>query len=725
MTDSVDDDEFLAIFRTEAAERVDAFAQGLDALAQRPSLGEGRQLVQHCFRTAHNLKGAARLAGVTAIEDVAHAAEDLLAVLRDAEALPDDDALRALERALVVIDRLSRGERGLEAEIDEVVAGLRALGPVAATRQPQESEARAPGSTPVADTGDEAAEPDAKDGLEPREGGASQASVRVTVARLDAVMSRVGELITVRSRLQGEHDELQAALRRAKDVVRKESIGEVTAVTSALGSLETSLAHARRGLRELAQLSDELNSAVKRVRMLPLATHAPMWRQVVRETAQALDKPVRLHVEVGDLELDKHVLDEIRDPVMHLLRNAIDHGIEPVGERERRGKAAQGNVWIRARMVDSLARLEVRDDGRGLDLARIGQRAVERGLLDAAQLDGASPQRLAELLFQPGFSTAADVSRLSGRGVGLDVVRQRAEELGGAADIVVEASADGLCVRLTLPVSLASLSVLEARAGQHIYAFPVESVERTVRVSAEQVEVMAGQVIARADDGEPLVIRRLAQLMGQRASVEGNSFTVVVVRRGGSRLGLAVDELMSEERIIAKRLPWNLRSVSGVSSAFVGGDGSVILIVNVPELFDMEPGEQAAPRAAAERTEVRTPRLLVVDDSVTSRTLQKNIFVAAGYEVVTATNGQEGWDLLQHEAIDLVLADVEMPVMTGIELTRRIRASQRFKELPVVIITSLGSEADIQAGADAGADEYVVKGRFNQRELLEAVARLV
>jgi chemotaxis protein histidine kinase CheA/CheY-like chemotaxis protein len=403
----------------------------------------------------------------------------------------------------------------------------------------------------------------------------------------------------------------------------------------------------------------------------------------------------------------------------------VAHGIEEPEERRRVGKPAVGQVVVRATTRGAMAGLEVSDDGRGVDPHKIGEEAVRRGLWVADELSRADAKQILDLLFAPGFSTATTTDRVSGRGVGLDVVRRRVDELDGTVTIG-KPTLGGATFVLSVPVSHVSLSGLLVAAGRQTYALPVEHVERTLRVDSRSIESVDGAPIARSDRHEPLRLYWLATLMQRKRGVDPLQLTAVEVKLNGRRYGLVVDEVIGEEKFVAQRLPPYLKALPGFQGALVLGDGSLALVLDIPELVASLPKRTDNTMGLAQHTvSRRAPTVLVVDDSLTSRTLVHNFLKTAGYEVKVAVDGAEAWQAIKSTEVDLVIADVEMPNVDGIELTRRIRADEALNNTPVIIVSSLGSPEDIARGAAAGADDYVVKGEFDQRVLLEAISRLI
>jgi CheY-like chemotaxis protein len=452
-------------------------------------------------------------------------------------------------------------------------------------------------------------------------------------------------------------------------------------------------------------------------------------------------KDVRLVLTGQDVELDTRVLDAVADSLRHLVTNAVDHGCEPPAARLQAGKPAQATVSVAARAAGSTVVIEVRDDGRGVDESRLREVAVARGAI--APDSAATGSALLQVLFSPGFSTRDEVTQTSGRGVGLDVVRTVVEDLSGTIEAHAEPGR-GTTFTMSLPVTLGVLRCLVARVGDDRYALPVTAVIETLGLAGADTHEVAGvPVIVR--EGRAMPVVDLGTVLGVPGQREPRA--VVVVQHGGAgeMLAFAVDELEGESEMVVKELGTFLGRLPIVAGATIDGDGSVVLVLDVREIAvgqltgakvaGLDSGHKAAPRTTAATRPGRSgvpaqrgvgrPRVLVVEDSVGVRELQRVILEGAGYDVTTAVDGLDGASRLRDEPVDLVLSDVEMPGMDGFTLTRTIRATRGWEDVPVVIMTSRGDEADQRAGLDAGASAYLLKSQFDQAELIDTVRRLL
>jgi chemotaxis protein histidine kinase CheA len=491
--------------------------------------------------------------------------------------------------------------------------------------------------------------------------------------------------------------------------------------------------------RDLRSRSEDAAARLARVRdgamglaMVPVHRVVAGFPALVREVATVTGKEVSLVIEGADVELDVRVLDGVADALRHLVTNAVDHGCEPPQERMAAGKPRRATVTVAARQAGSTVVIEVADDGWGIDDEALRSAAVRHGLggADVASLSGAALHRV---LFVPGFSTRTDVTETSGRGVGLDVVRTAVEGLGGSVDVENRSGA-GTRFVLTLPVTLGVVRCLVVRVGQERYAVPLGGVLETVSMADLDVHEIAGSlVVARDDDTIPLA--DLGEVLGVRGSRSPRA--VVLARLTGEPVAWSVDEVEGEREVVVKPLGDFLGQVPGTSGATIDDDGSVLLLVDLRELaarWAASPLPSAVPNLATADEQSRDvrrasgegrARVLVVEDSIGVRELQRTILEGAGYDVVTAVDGLDGAGRLDQAPVDLVLSDVEMPGMDGFTLTRTIRKTRGWENVPVVIMTSRGDDADKRAGLDAGCDAYLLKSEFDQHALVDTVRRLV
>jgi chemotaxis protein histidine kinase CheA len=714
-----DDPELLATFRAEVEERVASLSAGLLQLESHPS---PRQVIGGLFRDAHTVKGSARMLGLDGVLQVAHRCEDLLGGLRDGRLTVRRDIIDLL---LAACDGITSAMPGLEEPVPE--EHLAALAAALDAAIAGENPVTVPQWVCVVD------EPADDDDRRVRGGD----SVRVATEKVYELLDIVGEAELDARRIERASVVLDALgveqtrwLRSLRDGMKDgDNTADTALALNRLVSVADQLAAATRDIRELVDAAHgrlaQVRDGAMGLAMVPVRRVVAGLPRVVRDVAADTGKDVRLRLVGEDVELDKQVLDGVSDALKHLVVNAVDHGCETPAQRLAAGKPAQATVTVAARASGGTVVLEVSDDGAGIDEDTLRAAAIARGLLPSDST--VSGHALLRMLFLPSFTTAEEVTERSGRGVGLDVVHAAVEALGGAVDL---RSTPGLgtTFTLTLPVTLGVLRCLIARIGDERYALPVPGIVESISLKDATVHALAGA---------PVVVRHGTTLplldLGAALDVPGDreAKAAVVVRHADRQVAWAVDGLDGELELVVKDLGPFFGRLPLVSGATIDGDGSVVCLVDLRELMTdgAAPAQVSAPSIAeptAQREPVgRRPRVLVVEDSVGVRELERVILEGAGYDVVTAVDGLDGAARLKDDPADLVVSDVEMPGMDGFALTRTIRRTRGWEQVPVIIMTSRGSEDDQRAGLEAGASAYLLKTEFDQNQLVETVRRLV
>jgi two-component system chemotaxis sensor kinase CheA len=769
--------QVLAVFQEEQAEHRQAIGELLLELERDPDHPQRQTLLDQLFREAHSLKGGARAAGQHAVEQVAHRIEDVLSEVRRG-ALPLTPKLcDPIYAALDAIGALiSQGAADPPAALAPFASLLETLAHAA------ESASGAPiaGTSSLAGGGNGSHMADQHPPNSEALSLPTETTIRIGTVVLDTLLNEIGELMTcslrsaqhvrevrhlaeqterwrrtwrrarplyarVQERAQAfrpsvhyldDRDELPAvAATSIRDPETAVLLNALKEASSLIANLDQQLTQHGQQIAEsstrLAAVSARMHTQVRRARMLPLATIFGQIRLQVREMARAAGKQVVFDVDDGGAVADRPVLERLRDVIIHLVRNAVDHGIEAPDVRVACGKAPEGTITVRAEVTGDRLGLTLADDGTGLDLVAIRRRALSGGRVSEADLARMEEPELVQLIFLPSFSTKETVSTLSGRGVGLDIVRSHIERTHGRVD-VQSSLGQGCRFSISVPLSLTSMHSLLLRVGASLYAIPLDAVQRIVSIEPHDVQTLEGRA-ALILDGRPLPLVPLGALLGSAPPNAGRPESVLrlalVLGSGERQIAGLVDDVLSEQELVTYRLPALLQEVHFIAGASILADGSVVPILDVVDIMDGALGAHHVSDFVRDpATPRRSPTVLVVDDSLTTRTLEKNILEAAGYQVRLATDGLEALQMLDQlidDGCDLLLSDVDMPRLNGFELTAQVRASARFKHLPIVLVTSLDTPADRERGIVAGADDYIVKRSFEQQTLLETIARLI
>lgn len=759
------DGEFLkrlrATFRVEAEEHIRAISSGLIELEKTPTTERRAELIETVFREAHSLKGAARSVNLRDIESVCQPLEGAFAALKRREIALSPALCDLFHQAADTIAQLisvADGERTLSdrARTRELI---RQLGNVLqGASRPGKPEEAAPVAeappieiTPALLARKEETTPQ---GLPAKETPALVETVRIPTAKLDPLLLQAEELILANmaaGQRSIEWREFNRELVSWKTESTKWKDRQLTpaapvlseflklheARLNALQSRVAAVAEtAERDQRAVMRLVDDHLEAMKQVLMLPITTLVEVFPKLVRDLAHDQDKEVDLVIRGAELEIDKRILEELKDPLIHLLRNCVDHGIRKPEERTRRNKPARGTIMLsfgarNGRQVEIL----VSDDGTGIDLDQVRAAAIKADIVSPEAAGKFDPQTILSLIFQSGITTSPIITDISGRGLGLAIVREKTEKLGGAVSVDSRINV-GTTVRLILPLTLATFRGVLARAGEQVFVLPTINVERVLRVSPGEIKTVENRETLQVD-GHVLSAVRLGDALGLPVRNNGSSAVrvpvatanhvpVVVLAFADKRIAFLVDEVLDEHQVLVKGLGRQLRRVRNIAGATVLGTGQVVPVLNVPDLMKSAVRTAGTVRAAAiGKSQERTGTILVAEDSITSRTLIKNILETAGYRAATAVDGADAFMQVRSGEFDLVVSDVDMPRMSGFELTARIRADKKLGELPVVLVTALESREDRERGIEAGANAYIVKSSFDQSNLLEVIKRLI
>jgi two-component system chemotaxis sensor kinase CheA len=578
-----------------------------------------------------------------------------------------------------------------------------------------------------------------------------QATIRIRTHQLDSLLNMISEVVISQIKADQHALELRSMHSAVSDIWQvwgrvKATAAELAVDGDGLGAqlvddistLDGLLSDHRRDVSTLSKNYQEDTSRTSTVvsdlqeqgmqlRMLPVSTIFNTFPRAVRDLAKQFRKEVDLIIEGGETELDKKVLEEINDPLIHIMRNAVDHGIETPAVRAKAGKPAAGTVRLGARQEGDHIVIEISDDGAGIDPARVKAAAIRKGYITEAEAESMSDREATYLIFESGFSTAAIITEISGRGVGMDVVRQFiVEKLKGSLDVESHLG-EGTTFRLTIPLTLAIIRALMLRVGGRTFAVPTASIEETLRAASEDILKAEGREVIRRQR-RTIALVRLGDILGIEHELQpGGKIPIAVIGFSGHRMGFVVDSFIGEQQIVIKTLGTHLRRVENIAGVTVLGAGDIIVILNVPDLMN-----NARSRSGMRAKEVRgqvhegPKHILICEDSFTTRELERSIFEAAGYDVEVAMDGAQGLSKLrQGLQVDAVVTDVQMPNMTGFELTRAIKNDPALDQLPVIIVTSLERDEEKTEGIEAGADAYITKSVFNQDTLLETVERLI
>lgn len=780
--------KLLSTFRVEAEEHIGAMSAGLIELEKAATAEGRRKIIEIIFREAHSLKGAARAVNAREIEKICQAQESIFAAFKREEIAPAPELLDTL---LQTVDLLGNLLSFLEAEpaandrkrITELIRQLQSiLDTQAVAAKAQEPNVSSPllesylaedeGLKKVGESLNQPSVPEGDSAIlrtiqTREEKPIGPQTVRISTTKLDSLLLQSEELLssklTARQHV-AELGEVGAALavwkkkwsrvqselrsiRQSADGKRAlDGQGQADSKfklliefldwnSTFLRSLETELTEliksAEQDQRSLGSMVDHLLEDMKKVLMVPSSSLLEVFPKLVRDISRDRGKEVELVMQGGEIEIDRRILEEIKDPLIHLIRNSVDHGIEKPDERARKGKPRPGTVALTVTQKGgSEVELCVSDDGAGLNLRKVRSAAVKSGLVSQEELDRLNEREALELIFRSGISTSPIITDISGRGLGLAIVQEKVEKLGGTLSLESQPDA-GMTFRIRLPMTLATFRGILVRVDQHLFVLPTANVKRVLRVKEEEAKTVENRRTIHFEE-QLIALVRLGDVVGLPAQYMADDFPafapVVVLGSAEKRIAFVVDEILDEREVLVKSLGKQLLRVRNIAGATVLSTGKVVPILNVSDLIESALKATAPPVRTGAATKIEADKrkaILLAEDSITARTLLKNILKSAGYEVKTAVDGADALTELKAGDFDLLVSDIDMPRMNGFDLTAKIREDKKLAELPVVLVTSLDTREDRERGMDVGANAYIVKSSFDQSNLLETVRRMI
>ncbi len=741
---ALDIKKFTARFVEEARDHINRLNDGLAQLDAGPCDVE---LINTVFRSAHTIKGSSRMLKLAGVTDTAHHLEEVLVQLRSASLTYDATLGHLLHRAVDalagLVDAIANdGDPQLLPGADPQLCAELALAaqPKRECSMPGATGSTAPptpgGGLSGMDTSMAAAVHAPVASVAAPSAAAAAASlsppaapepvlkaaetVRIRLDKLDELVKLMGEVVSSHAALRQRLADAQALARACAD-----------------GPIGTALHDYALALSDDVQAQEslmvELHDTTLRMRMLPLAIVFEPASRLVREMARSVGKEVQCLVSGADYELDRQMIDKLADPIIHLIRNSIDHGLESPAQRQDAGKPAQGQLRLCARADSGWMVVEVSDDGAGIPIERVREKAVSKGLAAPEKVAALTDQEVIDFIFMPGFSTASIMTDMSGRGVGMDVVRRCVlDDLRGVISVETR-KGHGTTFTLKLPLSLAVMRVLLVEVGGVAYAFTAQYVAEFLRRSRDAILTVGGRLVTIVRNEFVAVVTLDSVLRTPDGSARPVSagtdedLLLLIVQVRGEKLAIVVDALLDERDMVIKPLPPHLRKLALVSGMVTTGKNELVNVLHAPALLDAaRQARTSTAQAAADRqVDTRRLRILVVDDSLNTREIERDVLEASGYDVTLAEDGVEALRKAQMELFDAVLTDVEMPNMDGFTLTARLRQEEHYRNRPIVIITSLAREEDKRRGIVAGADAYIVKGDFDHNNLLDTLRSLL
>lgn len=724
-------------FKVEATEHLKGISDGLLALEGNALSPEKRLgIIESIFRNAHSLKGSARAVGIETIQDICQSLENVLSDLRHDKIQLARNHFDILYETVDLIGKyLEEGSQDISVLLGDLTNKLNDLGATEGTNSPVSKS----NSDPKPATTDPF----------------SSTTIRVSLQKLDRLMQEVEELLMLKlitnqrnremAHIQKEVSDWQKGWNRSQVELRKMRQaweGEIKSYTPTkdfLNFLEVQ-SDRQKGLNDKMQalaktagqdarfVSSIIDGALddaKQILMLPLSAIFEIFPRMVRDLSHTLQKNVALIIQGDDIEVDRRILEEMKDPLIHIIRNCIDHGIEPQEIRLKNQKPEEGHLILSATQTSgNTVEISITDDGQGIEIDKVKKAAIEAGHLTEREAKTLSDEEALKLIYTPGISTSPIITDLSGRGVGMGVVLEKVEKLGGAIRIQTKSNI-GTTFTISLPLTMATFRGLHVQASGQDFIFPTQYLIRVIRTTPDQIQTVEG-VESISVSGSNLSYIHLSDLLDLKKSAQAAKYIyAIVVKVTETLFAIGVEAILNEQEVFIKSLGKQLARVKNIAAATIMEEGKIIPILDPFDLKKYLPlthtrtGEVAADKVVKKRS------ILVVEDSSTARLMLKNIFEGAGYQVKTAVNGLDALTAIKAEIIDLMVSDVEMPHMDGFTLTEKLRNIEKYKDLPIVLCTSRGSQEDREHGIEVGANAYIDKSSFAQSNLLEIVKKLL
>lgn len=717
--DEEDIREIIDDFTVEARDMLQKIDQDLVALETQP---HDIKFLENIFRHLHTIKGTANFLkskqNFFKMGKVAHAAEDVMDALRSDKLKMTAEIMDTVLRSVDIIKSLFVNS---DADENEITRQLREF--LANDREQKKPKISAQQTQRIQEAlrnpAEHMAETQRRSGILPQD-----SNIRVDTKRLDHLMNLVGELVLGRNQL------LQA-MNHLEDVVGDDfHYRKSNSLTTKSEQLQQSKQMLSSASDFLNFVTSELQMAVLKTRMQPIGKIFNRFNRTVRDLARELNKKINLVIDGADTELDKTVIEEIGDPLIHLLRNAVDHGIETIDERQKKGKSPAGTIRLSAYHEGNQIVIRISDDGKGIDPEKVKEKALNMGIVSKEDLEHVPPENLVNLIFMPGFSTAGQVTSISGRGIGMDVVKSNIEKLNGFIEISSTIN-KGSVFTIRLPLTLAIVQALKISVGNEVFAVPLGSVIETIRTYTHKVETISGQEVIRFRKNIIPLIRLSSLFSLPKNEEHSDKIYVIITRIADQKIGLVVDKILGQQEIVVKSLGNVLDNIPGISGACLAGDGRVILILDLagvirllPKKINLGAVKHEVQHQDKETSKQRRYTILVVEDSKNERKRICKALHNANFRVVEAQDGREALGQLENYYIDLVLTDLEMPDIDGYEFTRKIKKDTQYKNIPVIVISSHREIINRIKGMEVGIDDYFTKP-CDDKKLIEAIQRLL
>lgn len=720
-----DTKKFLARFIEEARKQIAELSQGLLSLEQQP---EDEELISKLFRCAHTVKGSANMMNLPEISGFAHLIENNLSSIRDKSCSLTKGHTDILLQALDVLSGMIA-----EAESEEPISEadgsiIEQLTSFAEKGTPPAQSS--PVTPPSKESGEQDEDKQPKKERRKRRRDTAD-TITIKTEKLDELINLVSELSIWNRNLEKNLKNIAETVDISESIdqmIRDDDLSEISYQIKQLAESSEQLStNLQKDIASLYQLDEELKDTLFELRMVPLAMVFERFPRVVREIAAGFNKKIDFRISGEETELDKKVIDMIDESLIHIIRNAVDHGIESEEIRARAGKPVEGTIHLKADYSQGMCRIIITDDGAGIDIETLTRKALAKGAIssDEAQrmLKNPTGQELAELLFTPGLSSSSIITDLSGRGVGMDIVHENIiKRLGGT--ILVETQAgSGTSMTLLLPLNTAIMQMTMFRIGNKSIALPTHNLLEIMRVSADEfINVVNRHALRLREQILPLI--KIDTLM-RCSHDEANQPLILIIKTSNGQAALLADDILNQDSYVIHSLPEHMQNTPWISGCIITGTDEIVNVLNTAELTEYSQEHGSIAQKSENKDQRSTAKILVVDDSVSTRDIEKSIIESYGYSVDLASDGMEAFEIAEENSYQCIVSDIEMPRMDGFALTKRLRGIRKYRNTPVILVSSRDTQEDKVKGIQAGADAYIVKSAFDQDNLIKTIRTLI
>ena len=724
-----DTKKFLARFIEESRKHITQLSSGLIALEQNP---DDREQIDTIFRAAHTIKGSSNMMNFEVISEFAHTIENSLSMLREGKAVLDKDHTDILLKCVDILSSMldeAEESRDITPPSEELLKELSSLQNRTASEEHTRPESPQPEQTIDTDqkTSQTSEQPDRR-----KKRRVTKDTFIIKTEKLDNLIKLISELSLWNINLESSLQEINNTIRLSNRLHKSIDSDTPHTLTHAIQELKSSTDRLATSLMNdihtLNQLNIELRETLLNIKLVPIAVIFEKLPRVVREVSARFGKKINFTMSGADTELDKTIIDMIDESMIQMIRNAIDHGIEPPETREQAGKPALGNIAIHAGYERGMCRIQITDDGAGVNVPQLLKNAQDRGLISTSEAERIrkhpTSEAIANLMFTPGLSASRIITDLSGRGVGMDIVHENIiRKLNGSVKVDTTPG-QGTTITIWLPLNTAMMNVTIFRIGDRQLAVPTPAIVEILRTkNTEMIEVVDRTALRRREQIIPIVRLNSILKIDEEASRQTQNPLVLIIRTGSGQVALITDEIIMQDNFVINSLPDHMKDTPWVSGCVITGSFTIVNLLNSRHLLEFS--QQNNQKKSKEPEHKKIIKILVVDDSISTRDIEKSILESYGYQVELASDGQEAYELTQDHQYDLVITDIEMPRMDGITLTKTLRKEKAYRHTPIILVSSRDSREDKAKGAQAGADAYIVKSAFDQNNLIQTIKTLV